>query len=172
MLTGRGQRAGDGMEPRRQADDGGNQVDVRGRACTLYPISWQGAAVVDPSVNLDVVTQAFQASLVSDLAAAGLDLRMPVPGTMDQPLVIRGQVVRADPGSRLMRWLFTWFAGAAVFEVEGQVGDAAAPFGGFHAIGQRRAGFGGGDSQSLLMDAGKLAGKDSARQILASLAIR
>jgi hypothetical protein len=147
-------------------------LDVRGMSCTLYPISWQGAAVAVKQVDFDAVAQTFQATLVAELARAGLDLRMPVPGMPDQPLVIRGQVVRADPGSRLMRYLFTWLAGAAVFEAEGQVGDAAVLYGGFHAKGTRRAGFGGGDSQAMLVDAAKLAGQDSARQILATLAMR
>ncbi len=145
-------------------------MDFRGKLCTLYPISWQGAAVAPKQVDFNAVAQTFQGILVGELGRAGLDLRMPVAGTPDGELVIHGQIVRADPGSRLMRWLFTWFAGAAVFEVEGQVGDASAPFGGFHAKGTRRAGIGGGDSQQLLNDAAKLAAQESARQILAALA--
>jgi hypothetical protein len=147
-------------------------VDIRGKLCTLYPISWQGAAVAPKQVDFNAVTQTFQSILVGALGRAGLDLRMPVAGTPDQEIVIRGQIVRADPGSRLMRWLFTWFAGAAVFEVEGQIGAAAGPFGGFNAKGTRRAGVGGGDSQQLLNDAAKLAAQESARQILAVLAAR
>jgi hypothetical protein len=145
-------------------------VDVRSKMCTLYPISWQGATVAQKSVDCGAVAQTFQATLAGDLAKAGLDLRMPVEGAADMELAIRGQIVRADPGSRLMRYLFTWFAGAAVFEVEGQVGGAAGAIGGFHAKGTRRAGVGGGESQNLLNDAAKLAGQASARQILAALA--
>ncbi len=147
-------------------------MDVRGKLCTLYPISWQGAAVAPKQVDFNAVTQTFQNIMVGELNQAGLDLRMPVAGAPDQELVIRGQIVRADPGSRLMRWLFTWFAGAAVFEVEGQIGAAAGPFGGFHAKGTRRAGIGGGESQQLLNDAAKLAAQELARQILATLAAR
>jgi hypothetical protein len=145
-------------------------MDVRGKLCTLYPISWQGAAVAPKQVDFGAVSQMFQATLVAELAKTGLDLRMPVAGMPDQEIVIRGQIVRADPGSRVMRYLFTWFAGAAVFEVEGQVGSATAPFNSFHAKGTRRAGVGGGDSQNLLTDAAKLAAQESSRQILASLA--
>ena len=147
-------------------------MDVRGKLCTLYPISWQGAAVAPKQVDLNLVNQSFQGTLVAELAKAGLDLRMPVAGVADQELVIRGQIVRADPGSRLMRYLFTWFAGAAVLEVEGQIGSAAGPFGGFNAKGTRRAGIGGGDSQKMLNDAARLAAQSAAKQILAVLAVR
>jgi hypothetical protein len=123
-------------------------------------------------LDLNAVAQSFQMSLAGELAKAGLDLRMPVAGVPDQELVIGGQIVRADPGSRLMRYFFTWFAGGAVFEVEGQVVAASVPLGQFHAKGTRRAGVGGGDSQKMLVDAARLAGQESARQILATMAAR
>jgi hypothetical protein len=68
--------------------------------------------------------------------------------------------------------MFTFLAGGAIFEVEGQVLAGQVPLGRFHAKGTRNAGMGGGDSQALLVDAARLAGQDSARQILAALAAR
>ena len=145
-------------------------MDLRGRPCTLYPISAQGAGVMPTGFDFTPVAQAYMGGLVADLSKAGLNVLMPVVGAPDQGLSIRGQIVRADPGSRLMRYLFTWFAGAAVFEAEGQFGEGTVLIGSFHAKGTRRAGFGGGDSQKMLIDAARLAGQQSAGQILAVLA--
>ncbi|HEY5486517.1 MAG TPA: DUF4410 domain-containing protein [Candidatus Limnocylindrales bacterium] len=147
-------------------------MDIRGRLCTLYPVSWQGAVVLPTKFDVRPVADCFQGALAAELAKWGLDPRMPVPGMPDQGLVITAQIVRADPGSRLMRWLFSMFAGAAAFEIEGQVGDAATPFGQFHAEGKRRWAYAGGNSQALLTDAAGQAGQHAATQILAILAAR
>ncbi len=147
-------------------------MDVRGRICTLYPLSWQGAVVLPTKFDVRPVADSYQGALVAELTKAGLDPRMPVPGMPDQGLVIRAQIVRADPGSRWLRWLFSMFAGAAAFEVEGQVGDAAAPFGQFHAEGKRRWAYAGGNSQALLTDAAAQTGRRAALQILAAMSAR
>jgi hypothetical protein len=62
-------------------------------------------------------------------------------------------------------------AGYAEFEVEFQVGTAAAPFAGFVAKGTRRMSALGGNSQMMLNDAARLAGEDSARRIVQALAL-
>lgn len=147
-------------------------MDYRGQVCTLYPVSWQGAVVLPTKFDVRPVADRYQGALAAELAKWGLDPRMPVPGMPDQGIVISAQIVRADPGSRLMRWLFSMFAGAAAFEVEGQVGDAAAPFGQFHAEGKRRWAYAGGNSEALLTDAAGQAGQQAATQILAILTAR
>src|ERR1700690_310344 len=132
---------------------------------TLYPVSWQGAAVPSTKVDVSWGAKAFQTALVSELTKAGIDPRIPVDGGPDLDIVIRSQIVRADPGNRFMRWMFSFLAGAAVFEVQGQVGEAAPAFGSFHATGPGRVAYGGGNSQQLLTDAGRLAGEQAAKQI-------
>ncbi len=147
-------------------------MDLRGRICTLYPISWQGA-VVPPGrpINFDVtmVVQSFQIELVARLSNAGLDLRMPTPGALDPGLVIRPQVVLADPGRPFE--LLTWLSsdGAAAFEVEGMVGDASAPFGHFHASGRGRATWMKQDPQQILAAAAGRAGGRAAKQVLRAM---
>jgi hypothetical protein len=103
---------------------------------------------------------------------AGLDLRMPVAGIADAPLIICPTILRADPGSRAMRWALTFLAGQAVSEAGGQLGTSAVPFGQVYGKGVRRWGFYGGDSQTLLNDAARMAGLRVAAQILATLAAR
>lgn len=147
-------------------------MDLKGRLCTLYPVSWQGALVLPTKFDVRIVADCYQGALAAELAKWGIDPRMPVPGMPDQEIVIRAHIVRADPGSRLLRWMFSMFAGAASFEVEGQVGNAAAPFAQFHAEGKRRWAYAGGNSQALLSDAAGQAGQRAARQILAVLAAR
>lgn len=147
-------------------------MDYRGQMCTLYPVSWQGAAVQPTQFSPSWSAESFQRALVAELSRAGIDPRMPVAGMSDLALVISAHVMRADPGSRAKRWMFSFLAGYAVFEIVGQVGDATAPFGQFSARGVRRWGWYGGDSQALLSDAAKMAGVRAAAQILAVLAAR
>jgi hypothetical protein len=122
--------------------------------------------------NLGLVTQGFHDGIVGELQRAGMFVAMPQAATPDYPIVIRVQAVKADPGSRLMRYLFTWFAGAAQFEAEGAIGDASAPFAQLHAAGTRRAGIGGGDSDNLLADAARMAGQRIGKQIVDILTVR
>lgn len=145
-------------------------MDYRGQTCTLYPAAWLPTAMRPTQFDPRLSANSFCQSLAGVLMAAGLNVVMPTPGAPDAPLVIRPQVLRADPGSQMMRWLFSWFAGYAVFEVGGQVGRTAGPFANFYAKGTRRMGFYGGNSVTLLNDAGKLAGVEAARQILGILA--
>jgi hypothetical protein len=116
------------------------------------------------------IADAFMNGLAGGLTMGGLVLQPQAPGPADRSIVIRSQVVRADPGSRLLRYIFTWFAGAAVFEVEGQFGSPVAQLGSFHFKATRRAGLGGGDSLKLLIAGAKQAGQNSATQILTVLA--
>lgn len=147
-------------------------MDYRGAMCTLYPVSWQGAVVLPTQFDVRWAADAYQGALVAELSKAGLSPRLPVAGALDLDIIIRSQIVRADPGNRFLRWMFSLLAGGASFEVEGQVGDRTAPFGQFNARGVRRWAYAGGNSQDLLNDAGKLAGQEAARQILATLAAR
>jgi hypothetical protein len=146
-------------------------VDCRGQKCTLYPVSWQ-EVLQSKDFSPGWYADSFQNALVAYLTGSGLTPLMPAAGTPDQPIVITTQIIRADPGSRAMRWAFTLLAGHAVFEVQGLVGTATAPFGQFHAKGVRRWGWYGGDSEKLLSDAAKLAGESAAYQILTILAAR
>jgi hypothetical protein len=146
-------------------------VILGGMACTLYPLSWETAVTGSGGVDFATVNQSFMAALIPALQASGLDLRMPSPGTADQAFVIRGRVVRADPGSQAMRYVFSALAGFAIFEVEFQVGNAAAPFAHFVTKGTRRMSAFGGNSQMMLSDAAKLAGEESAGRIIQALAV-
>jgi hypothetical protein len=146
-------------------------VNLAGTACTLYPASTQGAVMPRP-FNFSSVIATFNTALLQELGMAGLDARMPVPGLPDLPVVVKLQILKADPGSRLMRYLFTWFAGAAVFEVAGAVGDANAPFAQVRAGGTRRASWYGGNSDAMLADAARMAGQRAGKQIVAILGAR
>jgi hypothetical protein len=146
-------------------------VELRGRMCMLYPFSAQGAAI-SPTVAYQPVAQSFHAALAAGLAAYGLDVRTPASSELPAGAVfVSGQVVKADPGSQLMRWLFTFFAGGAQFEVVGQAGDTAMTVP-FRTVGTRRAGAFGGNSVSLMNDAARLAGQQAAGQIAGILAAR
>jgi hypothetical protein len=146
-------------------------VELRGRMCLLYPFSAQGAAI-SPTVAYEPVAQSFHAALAAGLAAYGLDVRTPVGSDLPAGAVfVSGQVVKADPGSQLMRWLFTFFAGGAQFEVVGRAGDKAMTVP-FRTVGTRRGGAFGGNSVTLLNDAAKLAGQQAAGQIAGILAAR
>ncbi len=147
-------------------------MDLRGRMCVLYPFSAQGAAI-SPSVAFETVSQSFLGGLAGGLAAQGLDVRMPASNEIPAgALYVNGQVVKADPGSQLMRWLFTFFAGGAQFEAIGQVGDASGSYAQFRVLGTRRAGAFGGNSVSMMNDAAKLAGQQAAQQVAGILAAR
>ena len=77
-------------------------MDFKGRMCTLYPLSWQGA-VFPPSrpipCDLAPAVATFEGDLVKALRAGGLDPRLPVAGSPDIGIVVRPQVVLVDPGA-------------------------------------------------------------------------
>lgn len=146
-------------------------MDLRGRPCTLYPVSWQGT-IFTTSFFVPPVEQWLYTGLVDGLRKLGLDPRQTVPGTPDLELVLRVRVVRADPGSRGLRWLLAFIAGAAVFQIEVLATIGATPVGSVFAQGKRRWGIYGGDSQDLLQDAAKLAGQHAMTPIAALLAYR
>jgi hypothetical protein len=140
--------------------------------CILYPFS-AGGAVLPQNVNFNLIAQSFHGAIAAELAKAGLDVRMPIPGAPDQGIVLRGQFVKADPGKRWMRYFLTWLPGAAaVMEVEGWVADGDVPVTQFHSVGKRNIGALGGDSQGMLDSAAKLAGQRVAQQAMAALAQR
>lgn len=139
-------------------------MEVAGRMCTLYPLSWQGA-VMPTTFVVPPVEHSFDTSFVAALKGEGYRPRLPVAGSADLDLVIRAQVVRADPGNRGLRWMLPLVAGAAVFEVEIQIAAGTGPVATVHVQGKRRWGFYGGDSQVLLQDSAKLAGKHAVRRI-------
>lgn len=147
-------------------------MDLRGKMCILYPFS-AGGAVLPQNVNFNLIAQSFHGAIAAELAKAGLDVRMPIPGAPDQGIVLRGQFVKADPGKRWMRYFLTWLPGAAaVMEVEGWVADGDVPVTQFHSVGKRNIGALGGDSQGMLDSAAKLAGQRVAQQAMAALAQR
>lgn len=138
----------------------------------LYPFSPAGAAI-SPSVAFDQVSQSFHSALYAGLMGYGLNVQTPTSSSLpDGALFVTGQVVKADPGSQLMRWLFTFFAGGANFQALGIVGDATVSYAQFPAAGTRRAGAFGGNSVTLMNDAARLAGQQAAQNIVAILAAR
>jgi plastocyanin len=147
-------------------------MDFRGQNCTLYPAMWQTTAIRPTEFDPGLPAASFQSALAAELAKAGLNVQMPVPGTPDADLVFRPEIVRADPGNRTTRWMVSGLSGHAIFEAVGQVGGASAPFGQFSGRGVRRWGFYGGDSRTLLNDAARMAGSRAAAQIVAMLAAR
>lgn len=144
-------------------------MDFRGQTCLLYPHSWQGAVVRSTTVDIYGLPDTIEAALTTEPSKAGLLVSRQDSNTPAAGLVVRWEIVRADPGNRLNRWDYPGLAGAAVVEVEGQIGDASATFGHFYAKGTRRTGFFGGGSQSLLTGAARLAGRRAAKQIVACL---
>jgi hypothetical protein len=149
-------------------------VDLTGKTCIVLPISWQHPAERSMTVDMWGVRGTLLDALATKLTKAGLTLVTPGPGTRPvSGLVVRWELVRADPGSRAVRYEWGPFAGAAVVEVEGQIFDSAVPLGHFYAQGTRRhSWFFGGNSESLLRDAAKLAGRRAAEQILDYLKAR
>lgn len=98
------------------------------------------------------------------LAMAGFEPKFPEPGSGDIGLVIRPRIVRADPGKKLLRWLVL-FAGAAVCEAHLEVSGTGEPPYQAQAVGKRRWAMYGGNSESMLIDAAKIAGERAARAI-------
>ena len=146
-------------------------MNYRGQTCTVYPVSWEGAEA-QPAKSARLASErAFQGALTNGLKRAGLHPRPPEEGLPDRPIVVTSYVKRADPGSRLVRWL-AWPAGRVVFEAAGEVGDAASLFGKFGARRVRMFGWYGGDSEVLLNDAARAADERAAVKIVAILAAR
>jgi hypothetical protein len=147
-------------------------VDLTDKACTLIPIPWKGGGVRTTNVDLSGVPCKVQLELYTQLENAGLQMRT---GKRDEGhpsagLVVKCEIRRADPGSRTARYEWGPFGGAAVVEVSGQVFDGPRPLDFLTAEGKRRfALFFGGSSESMLLDAAKLAGRHLADQILDSL---
>ena len=147
-------------------------MDLKGKMCILYPFA-AGGAVLPQNVDFNLVAQKFHTAIAMELARAGLDVRQPIPGAPDQGIVVRGQFVKATPGSQWMRYFLTFLPGAAaVMEVEGWVSDGEIPVTQFHAAGKRNVAFFGGSSQGMLNNAAELAGQRVAQQTLAALAQR
>ena len=144
-------------------------TEAEGEPCAVCAVDWQGALILTTKLDVQAAADSFQGALVMGLARA-LNPQFPVAGSRSPDLVILSRVVRADPGSQLLRWLFV-LVGSAVFEVETQVTDKGALVAYVHATGTRRWGLLGGDSEDILADAAKLAGQQAAEQLLAALAI-
>jgi hypothetical protein len=140
-----------------------------GEPCAVYPVDWQR---MSPKFDVQTVTDSFQGAMVLTLAKL-VDPRFPSLGSGDPDLVVRSRVLRADPGNRLLRFLFPFVAGSAVFEIEAEIAHKSAPIAHVHALGKRRWALSdGGDSQDMLVDAAKLAGKRAAVQLIAALGAR
>jgi len=140
-------------------------TDGAGRPCSVYPIQSQGATILPTKFDVQFVEDSFQGALVLALAAK-LNPKFPGQGSPDYDLVIRSQIVRADPGSRFLRWLLPFVAGYAVFEVEAQMTDTGVLLAHVRGHGTRRFGLHGKSSQDLLADAAKLAGEHVAEMLL------
>jgi hypothetical protein len=158
-----------------EASGSGGIMDFKGRMCTLYPISWQGA-VLPPNrpipCDLAAAVASFEGGLVNALRAARLDPRLPVPGSPDTGIVIRPQVVLVDPGVPIQPLNMFSQENKVVFEVEGLIGDASGPFGQFHAQGATQGSLARQDPQQLFVRAAGKAAKKAAKQILARVATR
>ena len=139
--------------------------DGSGRPCSVYPIQSLGATILPTKFDVAFVADSFQGALVLALAAQ-LNPKFPGLGSPDCDLVIRSRIIRADAGSRFLRWLFPFVAGSAVFEVEAQMTDRGVLLAHVRGHGTRRFGLGGASSQDLLAGAAKLAGEHVAEMLL------
>lgn len=139
--------------------------DGPGRPCSVYPIQAQGATILPRKFDVQFAADSFLGAFVMGLAEK-LNPKFPVVGSPDYDLVIRSRIVRADPGSKFLRWLLPFVAGCAVFEVEAQLTERGVLLAHVRGNGTRRFGFGGGNSQDLLADAAKLAGEHAAEMLL------
>ena len=143
----------------------GRATDGPGTPCSVYPIQSQGATILPRKFDVQFAADSFQGAFVMALAEK-LNPKFPGVGSPDYDLVIRSRIVRADPGSKFLRWLFPFVAGSAVFEVEAQLTERGALLAHIRGNGTRRFGLGGGNSQDLLADAAKLAGEHAAEMLL------
>jgi hypothetical protein len=144
-------------------------VDFKGRMCTLYPLSWQGA-VFPPSrpipCDLAPAVATFEGDLVKALRAGGLDPRLPVAGSPDIGIVVRPQVVLVDPGAPIQPANMFSQENRVVFEIEGRFGDASGSSGRFHALAATQGSLARQDPQALVVRAAGKAAKKVAKQIL------
>ena len=67
-----------------------------------------------------------------------------------EPIIVEGNFVRIDEGSRWMRYWLTFFAGHAVVEVEGHATMNGQRIADFHYVEKSGWGLFGGDSKSLV----------------------
>jgi hypothetical protein len=139
------------------------------RQCVVRLVEWEGAAATSRGFDRQLVADSYQEALVLGLAMAGFDPRYPRPGPESTGPVVRSRMVRTTPGNRLLRWLLPYVAGTAVCEVEVDVSRVGAPSLHTRAAGKRRWAYFGGDSESLLVDAAKLAGEHAAQEIASTL---
>jgi hypothetical protein len=148
-------------------------MGLRGRVVTLYPFSEQGV-VAPPGLDMRMVAFEFHRKLAQTLAQAGLDVRMPVPGTPAQGCAIAGRFVRVEPGSSWTWFFFGWlsyFFGSGALEVEGAVGDAQVPYAQLHQSVKLIATMPGFRNYTLRRVA-QAAGKRLAKQAIAALKVR
>jgi hypothetical protein len=140
-------------------------------ACTYYPLSAEGTDL-PKGVAIDPIATAFCKGLATELGSASIATLAPTPGVPDQPIVIRGHVVRLDGGSGFLRSII-WFLGPVVVEVEGSIGDATTTYAELHA--QSKSGvslFKDRSTKGLLNSVAESAGRKIARQVIEALRLR
>jgi hypothetical protein len=155
-------------------------VEFKGKACTLYPLGLTGAVIPDGYDPAPFVA-AYQENLTKLLTKAGLEVTAQVPGVADQELIVTGQLVRFEKGSRWMSVLFMFGAlggllaglvGGSVFEVQGALGNATSPFVQIHSVGKMSFVTPWGKNVSGIKSAAKVAATLTSRQVTNALKAR
>jgi hypothetical protein len=141
-------------------------VDFSGTQYTLYPL--EIAAPIPPGYDGAFFVTAFRGAIAEYLEAAGLEPCAPNQGAPDRVAGLHGRVTRMDPSSAADRY-FAPLTGWTVFEADIQVARGGIDLGEIHARGVRHFALFIGDSNWLLEDAARLAGRDAARKIVKSL---
>lgn len=155
-------------------------MDFKGRTCTLYPLDLT-SALIPPGYEPAVFVAAFQENLAKQLTKAGLLVRYATPGIPDGELIYHGRLVRIEKGSRWMSVFFAFgllgallsgLASGSVFEVQGALGDATAPFAQIESVGKSSFVTPLGKNESGIKNAARIAGLLAATRILKALKTR
>jgi len=134
-------------------------MEAQGLTFFVDPLNTQGATIKFKGDANKVVT-AFQDELCKRLQKKGLVLLTPGIDPENAHVRISPRIVQIDEGNRALRYFLTFFAGHAVFEVEGQskVMDLA-PLDLYHRARQAGGLFGGSSDGLLVLCAKSAAGK-------------
>ncbi len=146
-------------------------MEPRGLTFLIDPLDTQGATIKFGGDATGVV-RAFQDELGRRLQRKGLVVLTPGVDPHNAHVRITARVVRIDEGNRLLRYLLTFLAGHAVFEVEAHVALMGTLLVGYHHASRQGVGIFGGASEVLLVAAATASAGRLAGQVLRALKTR
>ena len=143
-------------------------MELNGKRCGVEPFSITQARV---KINFDanIIVNILQEELSRLLRKKRGLVELASPNKGQYDMRICGRFTQIDEGSRILRYLLTFFAGKTIVEVEGSffIGDTHKED--LYAISKQAIGLFGGNSQSLLMASTRIIARKLSKQILKAL---